>query len=887
MSFIKINDSLIDVNSLILRPKRTYISASNEVADPSLGINAGITGSLSVAHRPTNRIVADSRYVARRGKLTAGSHEIDVFDGNSENNLPYNSSGIFRNSSDVNTFRAIRQNRFMNVSASYFNPKLTLTNKSSAAYSKLDTAYDAFINRSFALTTIPADDNYNEESELAVISPRTNGGTDPSNPTVLNWPHGSEEALRRQGMLNFTKDILLEHYKTNYYHSDYSVFNYNSLNFFTSSNTLSSKVLIYPNTNPYVETGSSGGVYNITTDFTFDFFINPKYTHALDSEYTAGTILHHSSSYCISLVTGSNIGPGRVKDMFRIMLQLSSSADLDPDSIDLSNVPEYVYLSRDNSMKLNNWHRVSIFWSKDVDDKNGKIIIDNGDQNFLNTTSFRYPEDRISFGTRTVGTDNHDGQLGLFVGNKYKGIPEEVRYFFSANISDREGFFENDLGGDVYGYKILSDNASKDASGPDFSNPLNAEIHDIKIYNNYLSAREYYDLKVMGVSATSNKKPVFYLPIYFTSRSRIRRVFTSPFTQDYDIPTNPTNSNMSLGVGGKMINLENYLKDFAQGNFPRLYHLSKSDGVSYTGDEGIVAEDFTYSSTSPVYTTAGGEFGKKSRISRNLAILPCDNGLCTPNYDCITLDLQGETLLYRNTSGTDITNNQLVLYRHTNDLNNFSPELLSLRNYLTRSFDAPADLGDKYLFFPVSHTTENIDSNDVTLFSISNLYYGEKIHPGSVTIKDLGLRGAEDILTMTVKDDGMGSLYRADAETKHATWASVGNVFYSDGLILFKSPSPLYFGLNGYKLDFKGEQTTHVTSYTVPCPRGQIFSSSNPTYKVLSASNSPDDQNNPYVQITNVNIHDDNLNVIMKATLAQPVKKRKSDDIVFKIKMDF
>ena len=73
----------------------------------------------------------------------------------------------------------------------------------------------------------------------------------------------------------------------------------------------------------------------------------------------------------------------------------------------------------------------------------------------------------------------------------------------------------------------------------------------------------------------------------------------------------------------------------------------------------------------------------------------------------------------------------------------------------------------------------------------------------------------------------------------------------------------------------------------VPCPEELFMSSSNPTYKLLTGSLDEGDKNNPFVYITGVNIHDDKLNVIMKANLAQPIKKRKTDSFLFRLKQDY
>ena len=76
-------------------------------------------------------------------------------------------------------------------------------------------------------------------------------------------------------------------------------------------------------------------------------------------------------------------------------------------------------------------------------------------------------------------------------------------------------------------------------------------------------------------------------------------------------------------------------------------------------------------------------------------------------------------------------------------------------------------------------------------------------------------------------------------------------------------------------------------SVSVPCDSGLINSSSNPGFKILSASLEANDVNSEFVYITGIYFHDDNMNVIMKANLAQPVVKRETDGFVFKVKMDF
>jgi hypothetical protein len=133
----------------------------------------------------------------------------------------------------------------------------------------------------------------------------------------------------------------------------------------------------------------------------------------------------------------------------------------------------------------------------------------------------------------------------------------------------------------------------------------------------------------------------------------------------------------------------------------------------------------------------------------------------------------------------------------------------------------------------------------------------------------------------------MGGLYRADAETTHATWANVGNVLYEDGFAVVKNPAIPFFGKSGYTVDLRGEQEIHVLKVNVFAHASTLNSSSNPTYIPLSASFSADDDEQKFVYITNVNLHDENLNVVMKAQLAQPIVKRPRSKFLFRIRHDF
>ena len=201
----------------------------------------------------------------------------------------------------------------------------------------------------------------------------------------------SYKMTKRQEVLRFTpgvtfetnflrkrtvKETLFPYYRNIYPSAQWAYTNYNSLNFVTGGNLPTKSVLIYPagtgsveleNDNPYA-TGDS---------FTFDFYVNPRYTTPNPGdEYKAGTILHMSSCYAVSLVTGSSIGLDGKSDGYRLLLQLSASANIRPSTcrVDGNTVitsmptgsgdedPGYLFASSDNSLTKNTWHHVAIRW---------------------------------------------------------------------------------------------------------------------------------------------------------------------------------------------------------------------------------------------------------------------------------------------------------------------------------------------------------------------------------------------------------------------------------------------------------------------------------------------------------------------------------------------
>ena len=60
-----------------------------------------------------------------------------------------------------------------------------------------------------------------------------------------------------------------------------------------------------------------------------------------------------------------------------------------------------------------------------------------------------------------------------------------------------------------------------------------------------------------------------------------------------------------------------------------------------------------------------------------------------------------------------------------------------------------------------------------------------------------------------------------------------------------------------------------------------------PSYQPLTASDYANEVGDPITYITRINFHDENLNIIAKAELAQPIAKRLADKFIIRTKFDF
>ena len=672
---------------------------------------------------------------------------------------------------------------------------------------------------------------------------------------------------------NVIRNVLMPFYAPRYDGCQFSYTNYNTLNFFTSSLVPSNSAIIYPN---LTKSLGDPAPYSPTGSFTFDFYINPRYENEKGEEFNAGTIIHLSSSFAVSLVSGTLKDENDLVEGYRILLQLSHSADTKPSSVDLSianNKRSYpndlIFLSDDNSLRKNNWHHVSIRWGTNTtNDGSGSINIDDKSYDFNIPSSSILPPAHVS-------------SSALILGNYFNGDGDESR-FFNATAGLNEGVFPSiDFGG----------SSNIDPTSFDFTHPLNAEIHDVKIYNKFLTYDEVIENGKKGRPTTDNL--MFYVPPFFVKETPPREAIITPFQKETRATNYPFNTTFSFGVGGFLMNLENHVREFSQGYYPRLFNLTAST-IDNTV-ENISANEYVYATS--------------SIRKRNLTILPNDNGLFSPDFELLrsgTTDMS----LFKNVNGSlnlsIVSINEMVTTASAySGLSTVSQTSLSdaLSNNASSLPDdtdmntlvnqiagvTPEDMtgsaGDTIL--TIYQRTRDPSSNEVTLFDISNLYYGNRIQSETFYLTDPDLTGSGGKIKMTLRDNGAGGLYRANAATKHPKWSNVGTVLYNEGLSVVKFPALSYFGQDKFETRFKGEQNTHILTVNIPASIGMFTSSSNPSYMLVSASLNSNEGDGRFVYITGMNLHDDNLNVIMRTGLSQPIKKRPTEDILYRMKIDF
>lgn len=726
--------------------------------------------------------------------------------------------------------------------------------------------------------------------EIQKLSTVNTGTTDVSSQVIkyLELANSSSASKRRQQTLemsrwvppvnfgsgtarkNVVRQCMFPYYRSTVPSAHWSFTNYHTVNFFTASSVPADTALLYPNSASAAHASLASGSYSLTGAFTFDFYINPRYTtDEPNGDFKAGTVFHLSSSYAVSLVSGSHLDVNGRVDRFRMQLQLSHSADVAPSLALPGSAPPnaLTFTSEDNSLERNRWHHVSIRWgTSEINAGSGSFYIDG-----VQKGTFVVPSASIAPPASTTNPDV------LVIGNYYEGSSpggSNAALFFASDPAARDGVME-----------LVPVAGIDEPPNYSLAHPLNAEVHELKIYRRMLNDSEVTALGKLGPMTYDDL--AFYLPPFFTRESPTRRlvgtrggVLQTPFFTIDGSTDDPFNVALSFGVAGHDINLENYTRDFVTGLYPRLLNLTASQ-INVSTDAAS-ANDFLYASAS-------------SR-KRNVTILPSDNGKFKPNFRLL---LSGANVIAPKPGHP--------MDHFINDLGHLDLSMVTLNDMVSTASlrpglfeenagtilsgvvgSTPEDPGvDPGEVLAIYQRTRDNSSNEVSFINISNLFYGNMVRPETFALTELALTGTDGKVSITLRDDGHGNLYRADALGEHAKWCSVGTLLNHEGIAVIKAPTLPFFGKDGFDVEFDGVQNVHTLKVHALAPAGQINSSSNPNFQKLSASLNANDTDPEFVYISSVQLHDDNLNVIMRANLAQPIVKRHGSAVKFLLRMGY
>ena len=216
-------------------------------------------------------------------------------------------------------------------------------------------------------------------------------------------------------------------------------------------------------------------------------------------------------------------------------------------------------------------------------------------------------------------------------------------------------------------------------------------------------------------------------------------------------------------------------------------------------------------------------------------------------------------------------------------------------------------------------TSKTIDPGQIDMFRlihVPSMFYGRQIATGSVRLTCNAFNSFE--VVRTIVDDGRGGLYISGSLTRNiseeeytgVTWNKVGNVFYTEGLIVITDPTLWDAGNidnnawtgellpnNLYspdliQLEFDGVQRIATKVFMCRMDAGTCNASKNKTFSRPDVTDPSGRrrlivQDEPVTYVSAVGLYDEERNLVAVAKLAQPIRKREKDRLNIKLRMDF
>lgn len=626
----------------------------------------------------------------------------------------------------------------------------------------------------------------------------------------------------------------------------------------------------------------------------FDFCVKP-----CKEQTSVGTILQLTNNYAIVLIPATNSLRDGVYHNYKIGFYAQNAA-VDGGTVNLSDVT-----SNGNSftgkyitpalLELNKWSNIVIRWSQKFNNGllgvyiDGKLISSatedgvyaTGRTGLINTKSSPTSSEYNPGNTLMVGGWQPSGSSDALW--RVYARRQELEDTTITNASYAAGLSVKPK------YQLLS------------------ELAELRVWNKTQTEKEI--LQNMNNSLTSADGLRFYMSLSFdprddtpqwnrpayipstrnaSTKSKWKRSFAYANINKSTLSYNkvPFCTNSAYVAGMPFINVHSHLRDYAQGSYPVITGMPTLINPSTTSTYPITNNKRWSTYKLEYIESSWQQFDWLKNI--NSMILPSDNlefkyrpELHGGNHhrvlDNFTIRLDGSEI-GSTTSQYEISHfldDEVFAIQDT--INNLDPVVAGeftgatdpSRN--TEALIAKGLLYDHDFLTPLS-----------IIIDIPTIYYGSQINPESIVISSQ-INAAGKIIEIIDKE---GTLYRKTPAGKIGT--KVGHVDYYNGVVCIFSHLLTNIGLyNGFEIKFKGQKNLHVLQVDVPCSSGVANISQNPNFQTLKASANANETDSNVTYISNIYLHDENLNIIGKVNLAQPIQKREEDSFLFRIKMDF
>jgi hypothetical protein len=204
-------------------------------------------------------------------------------------------------------------------------------------------------------------------------------------------------------------------------------------------------------------------------------------------------------------------------------------------------------------------------------------------------------------------------------------------------------------------------------------------------------------------------------------------------------------------------------------------------------------------------------------------------------------------------------------------------------------YEAIENIYDYYSFLNANYRPYYTGSVSTTLrvIAIPEIYYDREILSGTFSASDKDSAGADRKLY----DDGRGGIYSGSV-----SGTLVGHIFYPEGVVILTKSGLSDFGTASstnfkWRAQFKGVHQIPTQIYRCRAPGGQLNASTNPTFYTVARSGSNKNEREVLmtgsVYVTEIGLFNEDYELVGIAKLAQPIKKEFSQDLLFRLRMDF